>query len=291
MFSLACILLQCACVTQPAVTPVLIQTPPAELPTTPPAGSPTPSIFPGVTSTPALIPGPSVTPTPQVDLFNRYLGKDTRRQPELIKTPPANIIPIQKAEGYSQSYIAIFLGGKQVNGSDILGNASMFSQLIRLFNDAFKAGHTSQTILSSYRSYDEQVYLKSQNNSEEDEAVAEPGRSEHQLGTAVDLAWNAERLNFYLMTVYPKARDFYTWLKDNAQRYGFVFSYPYKSTPDQSKNNILTGYITEYKAEPWHLRFVGAELALRIYSAKDPQGRNYLDPTSNLIPQQFLLPQ
>ncbi len=166
----------------------------------------------------------------------------------------------------------------------------MLEHLIRLYNDAFKAGHTVQTVLSSYRTYEEQVYLKQQEPAENDKFLAAPGRSEHHLGTAVDLAWQTERLNFNVMNVYPQARLFYNFLKDNAQHYGFIFSYPFKSTPNQSKTNLLEPYVTEYKAEPWHIRYVGIELAEKITAVRDDQGRNYLDPLSDLIPQQFLLP-
>jgi len=257
--------------TLPPTTAAITQTPPATL-------------------TPSPTARPSPSPTPPVTLFNRYIGKDPARQPDLIQTPPAELIPARSAEGYARSYIAIFLSGKQVNGADIRGDPRMLAALLQLFNDAYMAQHTSQTVLSSYRSYDEQIYLRTQNSEENDNFLALPGRSEHHLGTAVDLAWQAERLNFYLMNIYPRARSFYNWLKENAQHYGFIFSYPYKATADASKNNILEPYITEYKAEPWHIRFVGRELAEKIYAARDEQGRNYLDPQSNLIPQQFLQP-
>jgi hypothetical protein len=251
----------------------------------------TPTPFaPTITASPSLAPTqtPTATPIP-VTVYNRYVGRDTTRQPELFKTSPP-VSPIRSAEGYSRSYIEIFLSGKQVNGDEIRGDPQMLAHLILLFNDAFKAQHTAQTVLSSYRSYDEQLYLRQTGGEDNDNAIAPPGRSEHHLGTAVDLAWQAERLNFYLMNVYPRARQFYNWLKENAQRYGFIFSYPYKTTPDGKKDNLLEPYLTEYKAEPWHLRYVGLDLAQKIYNARDDQGRNYLDPLSPLIPQQFMLP-
>jgi D-alanyl-D-alanine carboxypeptidase len=261
----------------PSDTPITIQVTPV-----PPSATPSPRPIPSETPVP--------TPTVPVTLYNRYVGKDVTRQTELIKTPLGNLITVQNAEGYARSSIAIFLNGKQVNGEDIRGDPVMLAQLVRLYNDAFKAQHVSETVLSAYRSYENQVYLKQQNSEDNDSAVAPAGRSEHQLGTAVDLAWGPERLNFYVMDAYPPARAFYNWLKENAQRYGFIFSYPYKSTPDQSKTNLLEPYITEYKAEPWHLRYVGPELAQKIYATRDEQGRNYLDPLSSLIPQKFLIP-
>jgi hypothetical protein len=238
------------------------------------------------------LPKPSATPAPVLTIYNRYLGKDSARQPELIKSPPGELIPMRSADGYAKSYFQVFLNGKQVNGDDIRGAPAALAHLISLFKDAFAAGFTSEAVLSSYRSYEEQIYLN-QTGGEEASSnyLAEPGRSEHHLGTAVDLAWNAERLNFAVMNAYPQARAFYNWLKANAQNYGFIFSYPYKSSADQSKNNLLAPYVTEYKAEPWHIRYVGPELAQQIFAARDDAGRGYLDPLSLLVPQQFMLPQ
>lgn len=47
----------------------------------------------------------------------------------------------------------------------------------------------------------------------------------------------------------------YTWLAENAHSYGFILRYP------QQKEDI-TG--TSY--EPWHYRYVGKEVAEKIYT-------------------------
>ena len=285
---LACLLAGCSGA-QPA-SPTPGPTVPLPAPVVPvlPQRSPPPA----PTDLPTLTPLPSTTATPTVPvtLYNRYMGKDATRQPELLKTPISTIVPIHSVSGYTHSYIAIFLEGKQVNGVDIQGDAQALEHLLQLFNAAYQAQHTTETVLSSYRSYTEQLYLGQQDAEENGAAVAEPGRSEHHLGTAVDLAWQTDRLNFYIMNLDPRARAFYNWLKASAQNYGFIFSYPYKSNADSSKNNLLAPYVTEYKAEPWHIRYVGVDLAQKIWSTQDAQGRNYLDPLSLLIPQQFLLP-
>ncbi len=44
------------------------------------------------------------------------------------------------------------------------------------------------------------------------------------------------------------------WLKQNAHEYGFIIRYP------NGKSNI-TGYLYE----PWHLRYVGKEIAAEIH--------------------------
>ncbi len=73
--------------------------------------------------------------------------------------------------------------------------------------------------------------------------VAPPGKSEHQLGLAVDIA--AGRL----VTSFGDT-EAGLWLAENAHRFGFVLRYPADKTE-----------ITRIIYEPWHLRYVGVETA------------------------------
>jgi LAS superfamily LD-carboxypeptidase LdcB len=73
---------------------------------------------------------------------------------------------------------------------------------------------------------------------------AQPGHSQHQLGTTIDFT-----ISFAAFRVSP-APD---WLRDNAHHFGFLLPYTAASVP-------LTGYVDE----PWHARWVGAELAGRL---------------------------
>lgn len=74
-----------------------------------------------------------------------------------------------------------------------------------------------------------------------DALVAEPNHSEHQLGLALDIQGEDE---------------FYFWLRDNAWKYGFILRYP------EDKVDI-----TGYAYEPWHIRYVGQELAEELYQS------------------------
>ncbi|MCU0655346.1 MAG: M15 family metallopeptidase [Polyangiaceae bacterium] len=85
---------------------------------------------------------------------------------------------------------------------------------------------------------------------------AHPGHSEHQLGTTVDLVyrepdglfyegWDAERI----------ARSApMRWVHRNAHRFGLVVSYEREARD-----------VTQYVWEPWHLRFVGVEVADELH--------------------------
>lgn len=110
--------------------------------------------------------------------------------------------------------------------------------------------------ISGYRSYDYQVSVfnssKERNGIEHAEKyVAKPGHSEHQTGLAVDVLSN-EYSN--LNDGFENTKTF-KWLKDNMTKFGFILRYP------KGKENI-----TGYNYEPWHLRYVGKDVAKEINS-------------------------
>lgn len=80
---------------------------------------------------------------------------------------------------------------------------------------------------------------------------AEPGTSEHETGLAIDVTSSDGKC---------AAQDCFggtveaIWLENNAQAYGFIIRYP-KGKED----------ITGYKYEPWHIRYVGVELAQQLH--------------------------
>jgi zinc D-Ala-D-Ala carboxypeptidase len=110
-------------------------------------------------------------------------------------------------------------------------------------------------IVSAYRSFGEQSSLKNDYlvtyGSGANQFSADQGYSEHQLGTTVDLTTDGVKIP--LTTNFEDTQS-YKWLTENAYRYGFILSYP--------KNNSY------YEYEPWHWRFVGVELATKLYNEK-----------------------
>jgi LAS superfamily LD-carboxypeptidase LdcB len=118
--------------------------------------------------------------------------------------------------------------------------------LTDLLDAAKKAGYDIK-IISAFRSFEEQAELKGQYTqvygSGSNAFSADQGYSEHQLGTTVDIADTATG-GAYTSFADTKA---FSWLQNNAHRYGFILSYP--------KGNQF------YVFEPWHWRFVGRDLA------------------------------
>lgn len=120
----------------------------------------------------------------------------------------------------------------------------------KMKNAAAKDGITL-SIISGYRSYSRQDtiyhnYVQRDGKSEADTYSARPGHSEHQSGLAFDL--NSLESSF-ANTKEGK------WLNEHAYEYGFILRYP------KSKTNE-TGYVYE----PWHFRYVGEELAKKLYN-------------------------
>lgn len=109
-------------------------------------------------------------------------------------------------------------------------------------------------LVSAYRSYSYQEDLWNRKVAEEGEEAARlrtarPGHSEHQLGTTVDVVdpTDHELAARFADTAAGK------WIAGHAHEYGFVLSYPAES---RSR--------TCYEFEPWHLRYVGRDVAAAI---------------------------
>lgn len=131
--------------------------------------------------------------------------------------------------------------------------------LNNLLNAAEKNG-VSLLVVSAYRSFNTQEVLKHDYTvvygaGTANQFSADQGYSEHQLGTTVDFTTPALQARYDTFENTPA----FAWLKTHAHLQGFTLSYP--------KNNIY------YQYEPWHWRFVGHELAKRLYE----EGNNFYD--------------
>lgn len=106
-------------------------------------------------------------------------------------------------------------------------------------------------ISSGFRSYSYQKtlynnYVNRDGVTAADTYSARAGHSEHQSG----LAFDVNTINdSFANTEEGK------WLNDNCYKYGFILRYP-KGKSDE----------TGYQYEPWHFRYVGVELAEKLYN-------------------------
>lgn len=126
--------------------------------------------------------------------------------------------------------------------------------LEKLFAAAEKEGHILFA-QSGYRSYERQVEVFSghTNRLGEKEArrvSAVPGQSEHQTGLAMDIT--ASSVDFELTQKFGETKEG-KWVKEHAHKFGFIIRY------EKGKEDI-----TGYDYEPWHLRYVGKDVAAVI---------------------------
>jgi len=111
-------------------------------------------------------------------------------------------------------------------------------------------------IISGFRSYAEQAltfehWVAIGGRAAALQTSARAGHSEHQLGTAIDVAEDGT----------PPWQDGYdfartragTWLTTHAWEYGFVMSYPFAKEA-----------VTCYTYEPWHFRWIGRASAATV---------------------------
>jgi len=128
--------------------------------------------------------------------------------------------------------------------------------MVRMLDAARDAGLV-MVVRSAYRSYADQERTYAYNvaafgQEYADRSSARAGHSEHQLGTTGDLtsASNGFELEGFGNTAEGR------WVAENAARFGFVLSYPEGAEQ-------ITGYVYE----PWHVRYVGDDVAAAIVAS------------------------
>ena len=106
-------------------------------------------------------------------------------------------------------------------------------------------------IRSGFRTFNSSLniynnYVKNKGKTYAEKYVAKPGTSEHNTGLAFDFIISTDKNSY--QTNYDS--DEYFYLENIAYLYGFIIRYP------KDKEHI-----TGYSYEPWHLRYVGTDLA------------------------------
>lgn len=152
----------------------------------------------------------------------------------------------------------------------VLEKSHMRKEAAGALEKLFKAAKSDDLDLravSGYRSYKRQVSIYNNNVATKgkaytDRVSARPGTSEHQTGLAIDVS--GPGIGYGLEQSFGKTAEG-KWLKQHAAEYGFVIRY--KKGADA---------ITGYTWEPWHIRYVGKEVAQDV-TAKDLTLEEYFD--------------
>ena len=243
--------------------------------------TPTPSPSPTPTNTPTPVITPDVSKIDANAIESKYIAEPDIDGLEIIDQSSlgdTSAISYMKGRTEKGAVIEIINGVTFVNGllmvnktyklpstyvpqnnhENLTGQFSSLSGLYQPAWDAWtemaeaaKAEGIVLNIISCYRSSQTQDYLYNNYVNLEGAAAADtysarPGHSEHQSGLCFDL--NSLAYNF-AFTAEGK------WLNDNCYKYGFCIRFPYGK-------DDLTGYLYE----SWHLRYVGTELAEKLYN-------------------------
>jgi len=242
-------------------TPTIGNTPTPSATKPPPPATPTmlPTMTqaPSPTFSPTEMPAPTPTPTP--------IGPCAERMPE------ESLYTLVNADyGLSRYYappdlvaLSDYLPNSVTLGYPTMLRRIVIPSLVQMIGEMQAAG-LNPTIISGYRSYSTQqaAWLKWSEQYPDRVSIisAEPGHSEHQLGTTVDFGSpelpeivGEEDIQFHT-SFYLTSEAI--WLDQHAHEFGFHLSFPRNSIED-------TGMFYE----PWHYRYLGTELASRLKRA------------------------
>lgn len=193
---------------------------------------------------------PDVSPRDIIWLVNANLDRNFYDKAEKIENTEDEIILVNKYNYLPNDYVPKNLvdieNGKQATEA----TAKAFKEMKE--NAAIEGLNIN--VVSAYRSIDYQKnlykqYVKRDGKELADTYSARAGYSEHHTGRALDIA--AEDMN---MNNFGNTEE-YKWVSENCWKYGFIVRYT-----EQNKN------ITGYQSEPWHITYVGADIAETMHN-------------------------
>ena len=155
---------------------------------------------------------------------------------------PADLTVPNVALRLSKTHEQMQFSGKAVPDLEAMFAAAQKDGVELVFGSAYRSGVLQKQFYDSYVARD--------GRDKADTYSARPGHSEHQTGLAVDITRADGKCHLEkCFEDTPEGK----WIAANSYKYGFILRY-------------LEGKeaITGYTYEPWHLRFVGRELALEM---------------------------
>ena len=161
-------------------------------------------------------------------LMNKYLKLSENYEPD-------DLVALSYHNGYTY-----YLRSEAAEAYEELSSAALLDNVIVYPFSAYRSYDTQNTLYTRYKERD--------GEEKADTYSARPGFSEHQLGLAIDIRSNTLTDNL--------TNNDYEWMLDNSYKYGFIVRYP------KGKQHI-----TQFMEEPWHLRYLGVELATKVHDS------------------------
>jgi zinc D-Ala-D-Ala carboxypeptidase len=147
---------------------------------------------------------------------------------------------------YQPANVMLPEGLRSLEGETLRADAA--TALSSLAQASIAEGAGEIAMESGYRSYARQQQNFGSGGAEVEASIARPGYSEHQSGLAADVVACTGRGCSTMDDLAATPQG--DWITANAWRFGWIVRYEQGQTP-------ITGYIPE----PWHLRYIGADLA------------------------------
>ena len=206
------------------------------------------------------------------------LGQETIRQYEDQLSLGGNLFLVNKEFMIGADYVPddLVMPDVKKSSSAVLMRKKAAQALEEMFAAA-KEEKITLVAVSGYRSYQTQRAIynrrrKAAGKAHVERFVAVPGASEHQLGLAMDVSRSKTA---GLKASFGKTKEG-IWLAENCYRFGFILRY-------RQEWEDVTGY----GYEPWHIRYVGAEHALRIRELDIPL-EEYIEALRRLKEEKLL---
>lgn len=167
------------------------------------------------------------------------------------------LVLVNKLHAVSKNYTPtdmVAIDGKYTTNQGLEMKSEAYDAYLEM-RKAARKDEIKFKICSAYRTYSTQEYLFNNYLGSMGEELrnirsAYPGRSEHHTGYAIDIT--SKSMGWTLSQTfadYPEGE----WINEHCSEYGFIIRYPKGKTD-----------ITGYDYEPWHLRYVGVDIAQEI---------------------------
>ena len=226
---------------------------------------PSPTLTPEATVTPepTATPTPSATATPvpryvepsiePETWYNGFVDARTVRA-QIVEDPDDITVLVNKYYALPEDYVPEDLVVCPHSYDQKLRSEAN-DAWVRLYDDCLAATGQGLLLVSGWRDWGTQQFLFDRSKNKNGLAFAcqknaQPGRSEHHLGLAMDItpAYESNIIDGFGETTVGK------WVDAHCYEYGFIRRYQPQYV-----------YETGYGIEAWHYRYVGVELATYLY--------------------------
>lgn len=190
-----------------------------------------------------------------VTMFDNDIFSPQGIEPTTVENPEDITVLVNKVNQIPEGWVPDDLV-EVIDGGQMLRKEA--AEAYEKFYKAASAQGIELYSISGYRTNDTQTrYWTNMVNVYGEEYASQysayPGRSEHQLGLAMDVSYKTtgDRLSESVAD-----SDIGKFIVSDGYKYGFVLRY--------LKDKVA---ITNYGYEPWHIRYVGVELATKLHES------------------------